>query len=93
MLIQVDRYNGFVIQKVVTPRGKCLGYQTKPEKGGDASLVKRFATLTQARNAIADGFAAFRSVVVKTMELTKPKSEHMQNQPGYRADNRRGGVK
>lgn len=88
MLRVIDRHNGFVIQKVVTPRGKCLGYQTKPDNAADADLVSRFDTLVQARNAIAGGFAMYRMQMAAKDQgnLTKPKSEYMQNQPGYRAE-------
>lgn len=49
MLRTVDRINGFLIQKVLTPKRVLLGYQLVPENEHDASKVQRFAHLSTAR--------------------------------------------
>jgi hypothetical protein len=51
MLRTIDKINGVSIQKVTTPKGKCLGYQAVTV-AGDASTVQRFANLTAARKAL-----------------------------------------
>ncbi len=55
MIRVVDKRNGFIIQKVVTPKGKVIGWQTVPQGmvNGDASHVQVFATLQAAREAIS----------------------------------------
>lgn len=79
MLMIVDRANGQIIQKVLNHKGKFLRYQHMPEAGiGDTSQVGVASTLTEARNAIGHR-------IVATVELTKPKAEYPQNQPGYKA--------
>lgn len=56
MITTIDRNNGFVVQKVSKPNGTTLRYQTAPEsvdKGvGDATLVKVYVSLADARQAI-----------------------------------------
>lgn len=81
MLRTVDKINGADIQKVTTPKGKCLGYQAV-KTVGDADGVQRFANLTAARLALGGH-------TVKTVKLTTPKSECPQNQKGYRADSQK----
>jgi len=85
MLQQIDRCNGFIIHKVVTPNGRVLGFQTVPEGQNGADVVSRFPNLTAARKAVGFGLG----FTTKKVELTKPKSEYPQNQPGYRADSQR----
>jgi hypothetical protein len=47
----VDKINGHHIQKVITPKGKTLGYQVVREGDHDSSHVQRFARLSSAREA------------------------------------------
>ena len=55
MIRQVDKRDGFIIQKVVTPQGRVVAYQLVPAGmvNGDASHVQVFATLQAAREAIS----------------------------------------
>lgn len=79
MLTIIDRANGHVIQKVTKPNGNLIRFQFMPENGmGDTEQVKVASTLTEARNAIGHH-------IVAKVELTKPKAEYPQNQPGYKA--------
>lgn len=82
MLTVVDRFEGKVIQKVTTPKGEILRYQTLPEKVegwlADASLVTMHQSLNAARQHIGHAIS-------KKVELTKPKMENPQNQKGYKA--------
>lgn len=56
MITVVDRNAGQIVQKVTKPNGAVLRYQTAPEsvlKGeGDATLVKVYVSLADARQAI-----------------------------------------
>lgn len=78
MLTQVDKANGHVIQKVTTLKGQILRYQTLPEGVNDAAQRKDYETLEEAWQAIGHK-------IVAVVQLTTPKLELPQNQPGYRA--------
>ena len=79
MLTTVDRANGFIIQKVTTPKGKFLRYQAVEEQNiGDATGIVEFPTLEAAREGIGHR-------IVAKVNLTAPKASYSQNQPGYKA--------
>lgn len=52
MITIVDHHNGVVVQKITKPSGKLVRYQTVPENVGDASAVKVFISLADARQSI-----------------------------------------
>jgi hypothetical protein len=54
MIRQVDKRDGYIIQKVVKPNGKVVAYQIMPVGmiNGDATHIRAFATLQAAREAI-----------------------------------------
>lgn len=52
MLRQVDRTEKYVINKVITPRQKLIGYQVVEVGVHDASKVRLFAKLSDARAVI-----------------------------------------
>ena len=82
MLIQVDRGNGHIIQKVVSPKG-LVGYQAVPEGVHEASQVRRFNTLTEARGFIG-------KTINHPVTVTVPKAELPHNQKGYKATSGKG---
>lgn len=51
MLIQVDKINGHLIQKVTSPSRKFTAYQVVREGNYDAKQVMRFNHLSLAREA------------------------------------------
>lgn len=51
MIRQIDNINGHIVQKIITPKGKILGYQVVASGEHDASKVQRFAYLSTARLA------------------------------------------
>ena len=51
MLRTIDRVNGFFIQKITDQKGKVIRYQICPQGERDASKVKSFDHLFQARMA------------------------------------------
>lgn len=52
MLREVDRTEKFIVQKVITPRNKVIGYQVVEIGVHDASKVRIFAKLSAARAVI-----------------------------------------
>lgn len=49
MIAKVDRKAGYVVFKVVTPKGKLVAYRVLPEGVHDASQARDFTTLQAAR--------------------------------------------
>lgn len=83
MIRTIDRHNGLILQKITTPHGSLISFQLIPENAiGDSSQSRRFGTLSAARQA--GGW-----VMGSISKPTKPKTAYIQNQKGYRADNRR----
>ena len=83
MLRTIDRFNGFVIQKVTKPNGQLLRYQTGLETAiGTSGAFTPHPHLTDARTAI--GMPKPKGEVTNL-----PKASNPQNQKGYRADNQR----
>lgn len=77
MLIVIDRHGEKIVQKVITPKGKVLGYQA----GIPGQGMIRVLTLGEARELIG-------KALVHPVVETKPKKANPQNQDGYRADRR-----
>jgi hypothetical protein len=50
MIIQVDRRDNKVVQKVTKPDGTVIAYQSGVP--GDFTMMERFTTLTEARAAV-----------------------------------------
>jgi len=78
MLTQVDRRDGHIVFKVTNLKGSTLCYRVFPENAiGDSSKAREFPTLQLARNELTP--------IPHPAIHTKPKLEHPQNQPGYKA--------
>ena len=54
MLRQVDRVGDVIIQKIITPRNKTIGYQVVQVNVHDASKTRIFAKLSAARDAMRE---------------------------------------
>ena len=54
MLRQVDRAGHLIIQKVITPRNKLIGYQLVDEQVHDATKTRIFNKLSAARDAMRE---------------------------------------
>ena len=54
MLRQVDRVGDLIIQKIITPRNKTIGYQVVQVNVHDASKTRIFARLSAAREAVRE---------------------------------------
>ena len=54
MLRQVDRVGDVIIQKIITPRNKTIGYQVVQVNDHDATKTRIFAKLSAARDAMRE---------------------------------------
>jgi hypothetical protein len=52
MIVNVDKHNDLIVQKVTKPDGKLVRYQVLQQGIYDSSRIKVFMTLESARHAI-----------------------------------------
>ncbi len=83
MLRNIERYNGFVVQKITKIKGATVGYQTGLESDiGQSGKWERFNSLSAAR--------AHLGIPKATSDPHNvPKATLPHNQKGYRADNQK----
>lgn len=80
MLQTIEQHPTGVINKIITRKGRLLGYQSVPVgKAGDYAGCLMHGRLYDARRALG-------VMIHHPVKLTTPKADCPHNQPGYRPD-------